>query len=120
MDRNTGATDKHRGVQAASEALFVRARQGDGEAYWQLVEPVLPKLYRGAVAMCGNRSDAEDVTQEALLLGWQAIGRLQDPARLAGWLSTIQMRVALRRNRPRAGTNWLALDQLLKNHAPKI
>lgn len=46
-------------------------------------------LYRFAFWLARDRSQAEDIVQEALLRGWRAFPRLRDQAAAKGWLFSI-------------------------------
>ena len=50
-----------------ASALLAEARLGDREAFASLVMPYAPRLYRRALRLTGNPSDAEDARQEALM-----------------------------------------------------
>ena len=50
---------------ADDEALIRAAQAGDAQAFEQLLERHYETLYRFAYKWCGNRADAEDVTQQA-------------------------------------------------------
>jgi RNA polymerase sigma-70 factor (ECF subfamily) len=82
------------------------AQLGSREAYDELV-----CRFRGAVLMVAgqslrSRQAAEDVAQEAFLLAFQGLPRLQDPTKFPGWLYAITrhraQRVALRESRSEA------------------
>ena len=55
-------------------ALVHLARQGDREAYWRLGQPLLHAVLSAARAILGNRTDAEEVAQEAVL---KALGNMR-------------------------------------------
>lgn len=46
-------------------------------------------MYRYAYRLSGNQSDAEDLTQQAFLIGHQKLHQLRDPSKVRGWLYTI-------------------------------
>ncbi|NOG93555.1 MAG: RNA polymerase sigma factor [Armatimonadetes bacterium] len=53
-------------------------------------------VYRQMVKVCGNREDAEDVLQEALLRAYKALGQLSDPIAFRAWLARIGRNVCYR------------------------
>jgi len=56
------------------EQSFVhRAQQGDKEAFAQLYESHFDKIYRYVVLRIGNKTEAEDVTQQVFLNALQSI-----------------------------------------------
>ena len=63
-----------------TDAMLVRrVLDGDPRAFTMLVDRHLQPCLRFATRMLGNRHDAEDVTQEALLRAYRALA-LYDPA----------------------------------------
>ena len=58
----------------------------------ELISDHMGDLYKYAYWMSGNRSVAEDVTQETLVRAWNSIDRLKNPNAAKGWLLTIARR----------------------------
>lgn len=56
------------------------------------VRPHLEYLYSLAVRLCGNRTTAQDIVQDALLRAFRGYGRLRNPARPRLWLTRILTR----------------------------
>ena len=78
------------GASALDEATLVaRAQDEDVAASEELVTRYENRLYRYAYSMVGNRADAEDVLQEALLRVWRALPSLADPRAFSGWVYRI-------------------------------
>ncbi len=62
------------GLESESRpALLIQARNGDREAFADLVAPFMPTVYRRARRLTGNIADAEDISQEALLRAWSRL-----------------------------------------------
>ncbi|HSO93661.1 MAG TPA: sigma-70 family RNA polymerase sigma factor [Candidatus Dormibacteraeota bacterium] len=68
--------------------LVGRARQGDREAFTQLIVQYQVPLYNTALRMVGAREDAADITQEAFLRAWEKIRTLRE-APFKSWLFQI-------------------------------
>ncbi len=68
--------------------LVGRARQGDREAFSQLIVQYQVPLYNMTLRMVGSREDAADITQEAFLRAWEKIRSLRD-APFKSWLFQI-------------------------------
>ena len=68
--------------------LVGRARQGDREAFTQLIVQYQVPLYNTALRMVGSREDAADITQETFLRAWEKIRTLRD-APFKSWLFQI-------------------------------
>src|SRR5712672_1628999 len=54
-------------------SLLTEARNGNPEAFAEMVSPYLPTLYRRARGLTGNTADAQDVSQEAVLKAWSRL-----------------------------------------------
>jgi len=68
--------------------LVARARQGDAEAFTQLIMQYQVPLYNMALRMVGEREDAADIAQEAFVRAWEKIRTLRD-APFKSWLFQI-------------------------------
>jgi RNA polymerase sigma-70 factor (ECF subfamily) len=76
-------------------------RRGDPEARDRWVAAWWPRVYRMALAMCGREQDAEDLAQETLMAGLEAIGRFRGESSESTWLYAILYRKHLsQRRRP--------------------
>lgn len=64
-------------------------RRGDTEAFSVLVERHSKKMLNIAYRMLGDYDEACDVTQEAFLAAFRAIGKFKDEARFSTWLYRI-------------------------------
>lgn len=69
-----------RGVQTEESVLITRAREGDQDAFRQLVERYQGAVYNLAYRMLGDPGDAEDAAQEIFVRIYRQLGRY-DPAR---------------------------------------
>ena len=80
------------------------ARSGDRSAFDAIVRTEVDRVYRLALAITGNETDAADATQEAFLHAWRHVRELRDPDRFDAWLGRIvvnQARMVLRSRRRR-------------------
>lgn len=68
------------------EQLIRAAQTGDGPAFEQLLGNCYDQLFRFAYRWCGNRADAEDVTQLACLKLAQSIHQFRFEAAFSSWL----------------------------------
>ncbi len=85
----------------AADALAVRARNGDADAFAELVERHYDAIYRTAWRWCGNRSDAEDVAQEVCIKLGTAIAGFDGRSAFSSWLYRITINAV--RDMQRAG-----------------
>jgi len=79
---------------ALSDAVLVsRARQGDALAFGQLIERRYDFIFRLAWRWCGNRANAEDVTQEVCVRLGTAIRSFRGSSAFTTWLYTLTLNV---------------------------
>ncbi len=90
--------------------LVAAARQGDRDAFGELVVLYERTVLRTTLAALGAREDAEDVAQEAFVIAWRRLGGFRGEASFKTWLLTIAWRKALDRRRRRA--RWRMRDPL--------
>jgi len=75
---------------AGSWLLVRRAQGGDSQAFAQLYDRYVDDVYRYALARCGSRHLAEDITAETFLRALKRIGSFRWQGRDFGaWLVTI-------------------------------
>jgi RNA polymerase sigma-70 factor (TIGR02960 family) len=78
-----------------SDALVVRAREGDADAFQRLVEAHRGELHAHYYRILASYHDAEDALQEALLRAWQALPKFEGRSSLRAWLYKIATNAAL-------------------------
>lgn len=98
---------------APDTELLERFASGDPRAARVLTERLAPRIMALAVRMLGDRADAEDVTQEAMLRLWRVAPDWQDRgASVATWLYRVAGNLCidrLRRRRPVDGIDTTAI-----------
>jgi RNA polymerase sigma-70 factor, ECF subfamily len=71
--------------------------KGDKDAFGSLVVRHSPRLFRVAFRITGNRADAEDVVQEAVLRGYRRLEGFEARSDFGTWIYRIAVRCALDR-----------------------
>ncbi|MDP9224218.1 MAG: RNA polymerase sigma factor [Actinomycetota bacterium] len=89
--------------------LLEQARTGDVDAYEELVRRYQQLAYRAAYVITRSSADAEDVTQEAFVKAYCALGRFRPNAAFKPWLMRIVVNQALNRRRRDGRQENLAL-----------
>lgn len=69
------------------------------DTFAALVGPHLDYLYAFAYKLCGERTAAEDVVQDALVRAYRARDSLRDPAHPRAWLTKVVLTASLDRAR---------------------
>ncbi|WP_158301728.1 RNA polymerase sigma factor [Paenibacillus mesophilus] len=98
--RQWGRSDPHNETDAR---LVERSRQGDHDAFGELVRRHRPKAHGWASRMTLDPYMADDIVQEALLLAFMHLSSLVDIGRFVPWLHRIvrnQAMMKLRRGGP--------------------
>ena len=102
----TGPTDP-------DAALMIRVKQGDREAFAQLVDkykqPVMNLVYR----TLSDANEAEDVAQQVFVQVFKSAGRYEISARFSTWVFTIARNLCLNEIRRRIRHPAESLDRLV-------
>jgi len=72
--------------------LVIAARDGDSDAYSQLVRASFPRLYGVANLILRDADRAQDAVQDALVLAWKHVRSLRDPDAWDPWLRRLTVR----------------------------
>ena len=75
-----------------------------------------PRIYRLAMRMSGNPSDAEEITQETFLRAHRAIALFRGDSQIGTWLFRIAMSEALMRRRAARRRPTLSLELVVPDH----
>ena len=68
------------------EILVDSARQGDQEAFAQLIRLYEKRIFALTLRMCKNPADAEEAAQEAFLAVWQGLAFFRGDSSFSTWL----------------------------------
>jgi RNA polymerase sigma factor (sigma-70 family) len=82
-----------------TEQIINAAQQGDPRAIAILLDGSHAHVHRFARSLCSTPEDAEEATQEALIVLYQKIGTLRAAAALASWMFQIVRHECIRRSR---------------------
>ena len=101
------------------DALLVhRVLDGDTEAFREIVHRYSSLMRAYVRRIVGSLDEADDVVQNALVIGWRQLHTLQDGAALRSWLMRIASREAFAHLRRRPTT--LPLDAYDLPHAQDL
>ena len=80
---------------AADEQLVGWSREGDTEAFEQLVFRHRDKIFARALMMMRNEEEALDLSQEAWVKSWQRLHQFQGESSFATWMTRIVINLCL-------------------------
>ena len=97
-------------------SLLAQARNGDAEAFAEMVSPYIPTLYRRARGLTGNTADAQDVSQETVLKAWSRLNQFageqhESADDFRAWISRIAANTSIDLLRQRRDGKIASLDQ---------
>lgn len=98
-----GQSARDRLAAASDELLAVRAADGDVDAFEVLARRHQRLMRAYAWRLTSSDADADDAVQNALVLAWQRLPTLREPAAVRGWLMRVVGRCAtdmVRRRHP--------------------
>ncbi|MCL6478596.1 MAG: sigma-70 family RNA polymerase sigma factor [Peptococcaceae bacterium] len=76
-------------MQADDDRLVKRSREGDLDAFEELVKRYESKVYSIAYRFMGNHADASDLAQEAFIRVYQALPTFRGESSFATWMYRI-------------------------------
>jgi RNA polymerase sigma-70 factor (TIGR02960 family) len=92
-----------------TEDLIGRVKEGDEEAFRQLIGPYQGELRLHCYRILGSAQDAEDALQETLLAAWRGLAHFEGRASIRTWLYRVATNCclkALRSASRRPPVNW--------------
>src|SRR5215470_10132572 len=93
--------------------LVNHAREGDAQAFSELVRRYENKIFRLGLHITQNREDAEDVLQETFLKAYEHLDQFQGNAKFYTWIVRIAVNQALMKLRRRKTDKSVSLDETI-------
>jgi RNA polymerase sigma-70 factor, ECF subfamily len=84
---------------------------GDRELYHRLIQPYEFSVYRMALSLVKNETEAEDVAQEAFLKAFRDLANFRGESKFSTWLISITLNEARRRLRQQNAIRMESLDE---------
>ena len=94
------------------ELTLCRAQKGDASAFEQLITPHEALVWRVCWRYTGNREDAADCAQEAMVKAWRSLSGYRQECSLETWLYRISVSCCLDFLRRRRGESDLSLADM--------
>lgn len=93
------------------QQCVMRARQGEGRAFSELVARYQDRVYRFLLRLTRSRDDAMDLTQDTFMRAYQSLDRWQPDALFRTWLFRIARNAAVDRFRRDKVVEFVDLDE---------
>lgn len=105
--------------------LVERAMAGDHDAFAELARVSIGRLYAVARLILRDQAQAEDATQEALVVAWRDRSALRDPQRFDAWMHRLLVRACYRearraRSRPVMDVDIRAIEPAIADDSLSI
>jgi RNA polymerase sigma-70 factor (ECF subfamily) len=111
----TGASAEVAPGADSDDQLVARAQLGDLAAFETLVERHEERLYRLALRLLRNDTDAREVLQEAFLSAWQKLGDFAGRAQFGSWIYRVTLNTALMLLRSRRRRPTVSVEEVTEN-----
>jgi RNA polymerase sigma-70 factor (ECF subfamily) len=79
----------------ATSELVARAVGGDVDAFEELYDRSKGRVFGLCLRMCGNRSSAEELTQEAFIRAWEKLPSFRGESAFSTWMHRLTVNVVL-------------------------
>jgi RNA polymerase sigma factor (sigma-70 family) len=89
---------------------MLRVRDGDLEAFEELVTRHQHRVVGTAARMLGSAAEAEDIGQQVFLRVWKSAGRYQPSAKFTTWLMTITRNLVFNELRRRQRAHLVSIE----------
>lgn len=89
-------------------------------SFEEVALPYLTFIYRSAYRLCGNPTDAEDLTQETFEIGFDKFSQLKDENRCKSWLFIILRNLFLKQVKKHNKYKLVDIDKLYYNDIQHI
>jgi RNA polymerase sigma-70 factor, ECF subfamily len=91
-------------------ALMLRVKEGDLEAFEELVTRHQHSVVGTAARMLGSGGEAEDIAQQVFVRIWKSAARYEPSAKFTTWLMTITRNLVFNELRRRRRTHLVSLE----------
>lgn len=89
------------GTEVSEAGLVRRAQEGDTSAFEELYRLNMRRIYALCFRLAGERTLAEELTQDVFVRAWQKIGSFRGESAFSSWLYPLAVNVALSERRTR-------------------
>jgi RNA polymerase sigma-70 factor (ECF subfamily) len=98
--------------------LVAKARNGDRQAFGELMSRYQQRVYWTARRIVGSHADADDIAQETFVKAYLAIADFREEAEVFTWLYRIAVNLSLNAVRKRQVIHYLRDSEILRRVLP--
>ena len=115
QDRNEERTLIAGEIRRDDRQTVARALEGDQDAYRDLYDGNVDRVFRLAFRMLGDEESAKEATQKAFIRAFQSLEQFRGDAAFSTWLHRVAVSVILneRRTAARLGSREMEFDEVL-------
>src|SRR5580658_8154938 len=111
---------KQAGWDDSQRTLVQRAQAGDEQAFATLFQMHQKRVYSVCLLMTKDVSEAEDLTQEAFLQVFRAIGSFRGDSAFSTWLYRVAVNTVLMKLRRQKNKVTVSLSEPVSHDAPSV
>lgn len=98
------------------DILIKKAKEGDVDAYEELVKIYYKTVFNIALRMFSNNEDASDITQEVFIKIYKSIGAFEGKSSLKTWIYRITTNLCLDEFRSRKNMKVVSFDEQIEHN----
>lgn len=99
-------------VEKVQDGVLVRkVKEGDRDAFGELVERYKQKIYFAAYRMTSSHSDADDLSQEAFIKAYESISNFREESSFSTWLYRIVVNMTINHLKKAGKMQTFTLDE---------
>lgn len=107
-------------TEEGERAFIARAKQGDVEAFGELILQHEKIVYHVTLRMLRHEEDAKDISQEVFLKAFKNIGNFDERSAFSTWLYRIAVNTSIDEIRRRRGKQTDSLEQELESERGRM
>jgi len=97
-------------IDAEDAELLERCRKGRVEAFGAIVKKYQDRIFNAILRICGNRDDAEELTQETFVKALENLNSFRQASQFYTWLFRIAMNLTITKRRRATRMHFSRLD----------
>jgi RNA polymerase sigma-70 factor, ECF subfamily len=99
----------------STDALIVRIKQGDKDAFKEIIDRHAEGVYGLCYRYCGNESEAKDLAQDVFLRAFKSIKSFRQESGFSTWIYRITTNLWLNKVKRKGIIRFISIDAPVKN-----